>query len=145
MAEKAVGIGEVERASHQLTLACGVTLDLAPVKTAPIRHLLLKMGGADLLENPERLRDLDTKSKVKAAEAFERLFTYLTGWGVENDPPPEAIDELNELDMASSSKQVMRANWIRFFLMEDDTEAAAIVAAVLALSIGHVFKGTETK
>jgi len=144
MAEEAVGIGEAGRVS-QLKLVCGVTLDLTPVKTAPIRHLLLKMGGADLLENPERLRDLDTKSKVKAAEAFERLLTYLTGWGVKNDPPLEAIDELNELDMASSSKQVMRANWIRFFLMEDDTEAAAIVAAVLALSIGHVFKGTETK
>ena len=47
--------------------------------------------------------------------------------------------------MASPSKQVTRANWIRFFLMEDDDEAAAIVAAVLALSVGEVFQGAEAE
>lgn len=129
----------------ELLLACGVTLKLRPVKPAPIRHLLLKMGGTDLLANPERLRELSTEGQIKAAEAFERLFTYLTGWGVENDPPPDAIENLGELDMASSSAQVTRANWIRFFLMEDDDEAAAIVAAVLALSVGDVYQGAETE
>ena len=128
---------------NKLKLMCGVTLNLTPVKTAPIRHLLLKMGGTDLLANPERLRELDTESKIKAAEAFERLFTYLTGWGVENDPPADAIENLSELDMASASEQVTRANWIRFFLMENDDEAAAIVAAVLAISVGDVYKGAE--
>lgn len=97
-------------------------------------------GGTDLLANPGRLRELDTEGQIRAAEAFERLFTYLAGWGVENDPPPEAIDDLAELDMTSGSKQVTRANWIRFFLMKDDDEAAAIIAAIMTLSVKSISK-----
>jgi len=103
----------------------------------PIRHLLVKMGGLDLLVNPERLRDLDDAGKVRAAGVLEQLFTYLVGWGVRDDPPTDALDELAELGLLAKSKQTTRANWVRFLLLEDDDEMATIIGATLTVAAQH--------
>ncbi len=134
MAEEATETG---KASRQLALACGVTLELKPARMGPIRHLLVKMGGLDLLVNPERLRSLDDEGKVRAAGVLEQLFTYLVGWGVKDDPPTDALDELSELGLLAKSKQTTRANWVRFLLLEDDDEMATIIGATLTVAAQH--------
>ena len=134
MAEETAGTGKEIR---KLELACGVTLELKPARMGPIRHLLVKMGGLDLLINPERLRDLDDAGKVRAAGVLEQLFTYLVGWGVKDDPPTDALDELAELGLLAKSKQTTRANWVRFLLLEDDDEMAAVIGATLTVAAQH--------
>jgi hypothetical protein len=80
--------------SDTLKLKSGRVLHLRPVRQAALRHLLVGFGRPDLLDNPEQLLELSSKAQFAAIEATERLFTYLAGWGVEDDPPAEDLETL---------------------------------------------------
>jgi len=107
------------------------------VRQAAIRHLLLQFGRADLLDNPDQLLDMSGKAQFAALEATERLFTYLAGWGVKDDPPEEELDTLAELGLPADKAHLARANWLRYLVLEDDDEASELIAAVMTLTMGE--------
>lgn len=112
-----------------------VTLHLKPIKWTALWHILRQIGGTELLNDPDALKDLEGADALRAADATERLFNYCAGWGVSDDPPPEAVDELAAMGLADLDKpHLARANWLRFIALKDDDEISSLIGAVLALS-----------
>jgi len=122
--------------SDTLELKSGRVLHLRPVRQAAIRHLLLQFGRSDLLDEPEKLLELSSKAQFAALEVTERLFTYLAGWGVEDNPPEEDLETLAELGYPADKKHLARANWLRYLVLEDDSEVSDFIAAVMTLTLG---------
>jgi len=112
-----------------------VTLHLLPVKWTALWHILRQIGGTEMLDNPDALMNLEGADMLKAADATERLFNYCAGWGVSDDPPPEAVEELAAMGLADLDKpHLARANWLRFIALANDDEISSLIGAVLALS-----------
>jgi hypothetical protein len=107
--------------------------------------LLVQFGRDDLLDAPERLLEASGKAQMKALEATERLFTYLAGWGVEDDPPEDDLETLAELGYPADKSHLARANWLRYLLLENDDEVSDLIAAVMTLTIGSVEEPEQIK
>jgi hypothetical protein len=95
---------------------------------------MLKLGGGSTLQDPKRLRKLTGKERDRATQGLDQLFNYCAGWGVTDDPPEEAIEELAEMGFQVNTARLARINWIRYLLVEDETEAGGLVGAVLTYS-----------
>lgn len=115
-------------------LKCGVALHLRQVNRQALRPIMLKLGGGSTLQDPERLRNLEGKEKDLATRGIEQLFNYCAGWGVTDDAPEEAVAELAEMGFNISTVRLARINWIRYLLVEDETEGGELVGAVLTYS-----------
>jgi len=113
------------------------------VRQAAIRHLLVQFGRADLLDEPEQLLTLSGKAQFEALEATERLFTYLAGWGVEDDPPAEDLKTLAELSFPVDKEHLARANWLRYLVLEDDDETSSLIAAVMTCTMQEATEPEE--
>lgn len=122
--------------SDTLELKSGRVLHLRPVRQAALRHLLIGFGRPDLMDNPEQLLSLGSKAQFQALEATERLFTYLAGWGVEDDPPAEDLETLTGLGYPADKLHLARANWLRYLVLEDEDEVSNLISAVMALTVG---------
>jgi len=121
-----------------------VTLHLRPVKWTALWHILRQIGGTKLLDNPDALKELTGAGALRAADATEKLFNYCAGWGVTDDPPQGAADELEALGLADLDKpHLARANWLRFIALVDDDEISSLIGAVLALSAQQEQMGAE--
>jgi len=134
VAEETEGEAKEEIVWEELALKCGVTLRLRPTGMPAVRNLIEQAGGWSLLTNPERLAELSDEDNVKYSVASNRLFLYVAGWGVENDPPPEAIEELETLGWTATSKKLIRARWIRY-LLADESEIGALLGRIIFLSM----------
>ena len=129
---------------EELTLKSGMTLHLRPVKWTALWHILRQLGGPEMLENPDTLMNLKGGDMLKAADTTERLFNYCAGWGVSDDPPREAVEELEAMGLADLGKpHLARANWLRFIALADDDEISSLIGAVLALSAKQKQTGAE--
>ena len=115
-------------------LKCGVTLHLKQVNRQALRPIMLRLGGGSTLQDPERLRKLTGKALERAIRGIEQLFNYCAGWGVTDDAPEEAVVELGEMGFNVDTARLARINWIRYLLVEDETEAGELVGAVLTFS-----------
>lgn len=124
--------GEMEEGTFELK--CGVTLHLRQINRQALRPIMLKLGGASALQNPEDLRDLTGKRAEQAVLGIEQLFNYCAGWGVTDDAPQEAIEELAEMRFRVDTARLARISWIRYSLLEDEDEAGELVGAILAFS-----------
>jgi len=121
-----------------------VTLHLQPVKWTALWHILRQIGGTEVLDNPDALMKLEGSDMLKAADATEKLFNYCAGWGVTNDPPQGAVEELTAMGLADLDKpHLARANWLRFIALADDDEISSLIGAVLALSAKQEQAGAE--
>ena len=129
---------------NELTLKSGMVLHLQPVKWTALWHILRQIGGTEMLDNPDALMNLKGGDMLKAADATEKLFNYCAGWGVSDDPPREAVEELEVMGLADLDKpHLARANWLRFFALADDDEISSLIGAVLALSAKQEQTGAE--
>jgi hypothetical protein len=115
-------------------LRCGVTLHLRQVNRQALRPIMLKLGGGRTLQDPERLRKLTGKAMERATQGIEQLFNYCAGWGVIDEAPEEAVAELGEMGFRVDTVRLARINWIRYLLVEDETEGGELVGAVLTYS-----------
>jgi len=118
-----------------LELKSGRVLHLRPVRQAALRHLLVNFGRPDLLDAPEKILAANTKAQFKALEATERLFTYLAGWGVTDDPSEDELETIAELGYPADKPHLARANWLRYLVLDDD-EMSDLIAMVMALTHG---------
>lgn len=128
---------------NTFTLKSGTVLHLQPVRPAAVRHLLLQFGNVDMFENPEALLELKGKAQGKAIAATEKLYNYVAGWGVTDDPPDEALGELEAIGLDVGNERRARADWLRFLLIEDDEEMGELIGAVLILSKSGTEESTE--
>jgi len=115
-------------------MRCGTTLHLRAINRQALRPIMLKLGGGGTLQNPEGLRDLTGKRAEKALLGIEQLFNYCAGWGVTDDAPEDAVEELAELGFRVDTARLARINWLRYLVIEDEEEAGELVGAVLTFS-----------
>jgi len=113
----------------------GTTLTLRAVKWTASWHIIRKLGGPEVLADPESIKKLTGLDALRAADATEQLFNYIAGWGVVESPPPGSMAELEALELSTPGQpHLERANWLRFLVLEDDDEASTLIARVLALT-----------
>lgn len=115
-------------------MRCGVTLHLRQINRMALRPIMLKLGGGSTLRDPKRLRNLEGQEKDRATQAANQLFNYCVGWGVTDDPPEEAVEELAETGFRVDTARLARINWIHYLLLEDEEEGGELIGAVLAYS-----------
>lgn len=123
----------------------GVTLHLQSLNPDAISYLYQEMGFYDALA---QIGDFDgtpgewaqkwdanlgLESKIQATEKIEQLFNYCCGWGVSDDPPANAVEELKIIGLETSSPRIARINWLRFLLLEEE-ETGLLIGSVMALS-----------
>ena len=119
---------------NELVLKNGMTLHLRPVNWMALWRILRKFG-KDALNDPDKLLQVGEDQALDMVEATDQLFNFCAGWGVKDDPPPEALAELEEMGLANPGQpHLARANWLRFLVMEDDGEFGDLIAAVMALA-----------
>ena len=87
-----------------------------------------------MIRDPEKLRDLEGKARDRATLGAEQLFNYCAGWGVTDNAPEDAIEELAELGFRMDTARLARINWIRYSLLEDEKEAGKLMGAVMTFS-----------
>ena len=132
--EQEVAKQEIEDGGEEFPLKCGVTLTLRPAGMPAIRKLIEQAGGWSLLKNPEKLAALSKRKQVIYGEASNKLFLYVAGWGVETNPPSEAVEELETLGWTAKSKKLIRARWIRYLLADED-EIGELLGRIMFLSM----------
>lgn len=128
------------------TFKNGITVTLSRVRAPALRHLLMGTGIKIATQaEAEKIAALPQEEQIKAlglseadawksAEGTERLFSYLAGWGIKDDPPKVAREELVDMGFATTGKRAVRAAWVRYILIEDDQEAAALTQAIIAFT-----------
>ena len=120
---------------NELTLKNGMVLHLRPVKWMALWRILRKFG-KDALNDPDKLLKVEGEQALDMVEATDQLFNFCAGWGVSDDPPAEALAELEEMGFVKPGQpHLARANWLRFLVMEDDGEFSDLIAAVMALAM----------
>ena len=119
---------------NELILKSGMTLHLRPVNWMALWGILRKFG-KDALSDPDKLLKVEGDQALDMVEATDQLFNFCAGWGVSDDPPVEALAELEEMGFVKPGQpHLARANWLRFLVMEDDEEFSELIAAVMALA-----------
>ena len=130
---------------NKLKLKSGTVLKLRAVSPDAIFNLYHRMGFYDeIAKNPdfegtpeewatEWEAKLGFEKKVEAAKLTEQLFNYCAGWGVTNDPPASALQDLETIGCDTSTTRTARVNWLRFIELEED-EVDALIGRVMALS-----------
>ena len=120
---------------EELTLKSGMVLHLRPVEWMALWRILRKFG-KDALNDPDSLLKVKEDQAFDMMEATDQLFNFCAGWGVKDDPPAEALAELEEMGLANPGQpHLARANWLRFVVLEDDEEFSDLIAAVMALAV----------
>ena len=122
----------------------GRVLHTVPVRWELITNVLrrFRLPIAELMESPDKLRDLSESDQLEAMEAISVLLNLFSGWGVTDNPDDGEMRELRALGFETTSDKVTRANWIRYIVMQDDEEVSALMGHILALSFA-VAGGTE--
>ena len=120
---------------EELTLKSGMVLHLRPVEWMALWRILRKFG-KDALNDPDSLLKVKEDQAFDMMEATDQLFNFCAGWGVKDDPPAEALAELEEMGLANPGQpHLARANWLRFVVLEDDEEFSDLIASVMALAV----------
>ena len=111
----------------------GRVLHLKPVRTPGLRRIITQFGDKALTD-PDSITRLTGRAQMQALRATEQLFSYCAGWGVKDDPPDDALGNLEALGCNVDHPRLARADWLRFFEIEDDDEAGDLIAAVMTLT-----------
>ena len=121
--------------------ASGVELVCVPVRKLPVQDLLFKIG---LSETAMQSADPDVIAKslesggadkqMKSAKASMALFNYCMAYGVETEPPAEAIEELEALSLNPSTSAARRSTWLNYLVLEDAAEAGVLTSIILTLT-----------
>ena len=112
-------------------MKCGVALTLRP---SPNPFAVKHLRGEAARHYSAYVGESTAAHKLEIEDATERMFLYLAGWCVEDDPPPDAIEEIETLFGGAKSSRVMRAKWVRYILLSDPEEASNFIAACLLIT-----------
>ena len=121
----------------------GLQLQLRPVSTVTLDAIINELGGFDLLlelsnQTPEQVERHFRAYEPQRLQAYlaaqRRQLLYCLGWGVVNTPPPEAIAELELLELNSTYPNVQRAHWLVYAAGLQREDKARLIGAVMALT-----------
>ena len=128
--------------------ANGTELVCKPVRKLPVRDLLFKLGlSAETMQATteqgisDAMEKFSAAQQIKTTKASMALFNYCMAYGVENNPPEEAVEELNALGLAPGTPTALRATWLNYMVLEDAEEAGLLSAVIMALT----FRGDGTE
>ena len=128
--------------------ANGTELVCKPVRKLPVRDLLFKLGlSAETMQATteqgisDAMEKFNAVQQIKTTQASLALFNYCMAYGVENNPPEEAVEELNALDLAPGIPTALRVTWLNYMVLEDAEEAGLLAAVIMALT----FRGNGTE
>jgi len=107
-------------------------LELQPVNQQALLDIILDMGGLEAIA-----ADSVSADNYKAITAGNRAMTYCMGWGVKNEPPPDAIATLDALGKPTDLPEIARANWLRYLVLTNQ-EASDLIAAVMKLTFEEI-------
>jgi len=122
----------------------GVRLDVIPVRKLPIQDLLYKLGvtervakgNASVEEIQAAIINGSPTQQMQTAKAAMALFGYCMGYGVVNDPPAEAVEELRAMNLAPDNPRALRTTWLNYMVLEDGDEAGRLAGVIMALTFG---------
>lgn len=124
----------------------GTQLTCVPVRKLPVQDLLFKLGitgklveGADPDQIQDQLQQASAAKQVELAKAAMSLFNYVMAYGIEENPPEEAVEELQALGVAPSNPKALRATWLNYLVLEDSEEAGLLAGVIMALT----FRGEQ--
>ena len=121
---------------NEFEIEAGETLHLKGVSAKVLREFVDQLGGLDYII--KHLNNVNGTEKEQ--QVSNRMFMYILGWGITNDVPQSAMDELELLGITTKSKRVCRAHWIRAML--EPGEGSQLVSQVFLLSIGDYGSGS---
>lgn len=116
--------------TYPVSLNGDTTLYVKAVTKYALWQFVKKLGGVDFINDPTVLNRLSDDEKRAASDTIDKLWTYTIGWGVVDDPPEDAMAELEMLNLVSPSPRLTRANWVRWLLLDDQSDAWRIFWAV---------------
>ena len=106
----------------------GEMLYLKSVSAKVLREFVEELGGFDGIF--ERLNSSTSEIDEKISNRF---LMYILGFGIANDLPEYANDELDLLGIKTKSKRVKMAHWVRSILT--NAECSDVVSRVFLLSL----------
>lgn len=116
--------------TYPVSLNGDTTLYVKAVTKYALWQFVKRLGGVDFINDPAVLSRLPDDERKAASDTIDQLWTYCIGWGVVDDPPEDAMAELEMLDLVSTSPRLTRANWVRWLLLDDQGDAWRIFWAV---------------
>ena len=122
---------------NRLDLACGVTLELQPVKQTIALEFISRLGGFDVLMRGDA-SELASRVRPEMMDGFVRLLNYFAGWGVANEGPAQAKEEFG---MLASGERAVKSLWVRDMMTKD--EVSQFFAQVMALTFSENGRGPE--
>jgi len=99
------------------------TLNVRAVTKYALWQFVKQLGGVDFINDPTTLSRLPDEARQTAMDTIDRMWTYCIGWGVIDDPPEDALAELEAMGLISPSPRLTRANWVRWLLLDDQSDA----------------------
>jgi hypothetical protein len=127
----------------KITLSTGLELELQPVSQVAIDEIIIDLGGYELQWQLAALDDEALRSHFAGyapaemtayLDAQHRQMLYCLGWGVADEPPPEAVDALRVLKRDSEFPQVRRAYWLFYVAGLTRADKALVIGGVMALT-----------
>lgn len=116
----------------------GLELHIKPVSTGAVQSLL---GSSDVLLQMLRAdgfqvakATMTDQDIVALLKDFEPLANYCIGWGVTDDPPEEALADLETLGIKPRSKREARIRWLRLIELEQE-DLGRLVGRILSMSL----------
>lgn len=109
--------------TYPVSLNGDVTLHVKAVTRYALWQFVQRLGGVDFINDPTTLSRLPDDEQQAAKDTIDRLWTYCIGWGVADDPPEDALAELEMMGLISPSPRLTRANWVRWLLLDDQSDA----------------------
>ena len=127
----------MSESTNEFILANGNVLHLCPLRNlAPVRHIyieLAKLGGLTALKDASKMAEAD---KIKLISLYQKLSTYVIGWGVEDNPPTDAGEVLSVLEMEPRENRpnIGRADWLMFCEIGGDDERSGLINRIMAIT-----------
>lgn len=115
-----------ETITYPVSLNGDTTLQVKAVTKYALWQFVKKLGGVKFINDPTILSRLPDDELQAARDVIDQLWTYCIGWGVVDDPPEDAMAELEMMGLVSPSPRLTRANWVRWLLLDDQGDAWSI-------------------
>ena len=126
-----------------ITTSNGTELEVKAVSPVALRNLLFGSGAfrriAGMATRPQGEIVDEIKQTLSSAEQLKlgadsmRLYNYVTAYGVSNEPPVEAIQQLQLMGFEVDETPIARMHWLQMFVLSGN-DANILLSKVIELT-----------
>lgn len=126
-----------------ITTNSGIELDVRAVSPVALRNLLFgsgifrRMVGVADKSKAEVLTEiqqsLSQQEQLRLGAESSRLYNYICAYGVSNDPPEDAIEQLQAMGFQTNSDATSRMHWLQMFVL-DEQDTNNLLSEVIRLT-----------